>query len=80
MTALALSHRLPRRYVAAPQVHPGSAIEIDVATYDGDEADPPSSGTGDDGGGPATVIRAPPEPAGKVTPARHSVDGLGGKA
>jgi hypothetical protein len=63
MIVLALSRRLPRRYVAAPHVHLGSAIEIDVATYEGEEMDFPSSGSPDDGGGGVAVaVWAPPRP------------------
>ena len=52
MIVLALSHRLPRRYVAAPHVHLGSAIEIDVATYQAaGEAGPQAAGPGDGGAG-----------------------------
>lgn len=42
MIVIGLSRKLPQRYVAEPQVHLGSAIEIDVATYDEDDADFPS--------------------------------------
>ncbi len=63
MIVLELSRRLPRRYLAAPRVHLGSAIEIDVATYDeGDESDAYPSGARGDGGGVATAVWAPPEP------------------
>ena len=37
---LGLSRKLPRRFVAAPHVHLGSSIEIDVATYEEDERVP----------------------------------------
>ena len=33
-----LSRTLPPRYVAAPRVHSGSYVEIDVAAYDTDDA------------------------------------------
>ena len=59
MIVLALSHRLPRGYVAAPHVHLGSAIEIDVATF---EADPRTTALRGDDGGVATAVWAPPEP------------------
>jgi hypothetical protein len=35
MIVNALGQKLPERYVAEPQVHLGSSIEIDVATYEG---------------------------------------------
>ncbi len=41
MIVLALKRKLPRRYVAAPRVHSGSLIEIDVATYEKDDPDSP---------------------------------------
>ena len=39
MMVMGLSRKLPQRYFAEPQVHLGSSIEIDVATFDEDEAD-----------------------------------------
>jgi hypothetical protein len=63
MITLALSRKLPERYVAAPHVHLGSTIEIDVATYEEDEAASPGSGEGGNGGGGvATAVWAPPRP------------------
>lgn len=63
MIVVALSRTLPSRYVAAPSVHLGSSIEIDVATYEGDEAiSSASSEAGKSGGGVATAIWAPPGP------------------
>jgi hypothetical protein len=55
-----LRTRLPQGYVAAPTVHPGSQIELDVATYENDDA--PRLQSLDNGGGVATAIWAPPEP------------------
>ena len=64
-----LNKRLPERYVAAPRVYLGTAFEIDVGTT---ESDRPSSSSidefhspdsnGDDAGGVATAIWAPPKP------------------
>src|SRR5207244_6015233 len=56
-----LGKRLPPRYVAAPRVHSGSQVEIDVATYDTDTGsvsavDAPSNG------GVATAVWAPSQP------------------
>src|SRR5262245_42314314 len=48
MIVISLNRRLPRRYVAEPQVHQGSAIEVDVATDEGDETDPLASGQRDE--------------------------------
>ena len=62
MIVIGLNRRLPQRYVAEPQVHLGSSVAIDVATYEEDEADLASAGEGDDGGGVATAVWAPPRP------------------
>ena len=61
MIVNALGQRLPRRYVAEPRVHLGSSIEIDVATYEEDDADHAVAGERDDGG-VATAVWAPPRP------------------
>jgi hypothetical protein len=61
MIVASLGRSLPRRYVAEPQVHLGSSIEIDVATYEGDDLDLLGKVEGDDGGF-ATAVWAPPEP------------------
>jgi len=52
---------LPRRYVAAPRVHLGSSAEIDVSTYEKDEADSFAGEAGNDGG-TATAVWAPSRP------------------
>ena len=63
MIVAGLSQKLPLRYIAAPHIHLGSSIEIDVSTYEEDEADSPASVRGDDGGtGVATAVWAPPRP------------------
>jgi Protein of unknown function (DUF4058) len=62
MIVIGLNRRLPRRYVAEPQVHLGSSVEIDVATYEEDEAGLAAAGEGDDRGGVATAVWAPPRP------------------
>jgi len=62
MIVIGLNQKLPRRYVAEPQVHLGSSIEIDVATYEGEDAKSPSAGKKDNGGGVATAVWAPPRP------------------
>src|SRR5436305_13895105 len=56
-----LRRRLPHGYVAAPTVHPGSQVEVDVATYERDDA--PRLQRSDDGGAP-TAVWAAPEPTG----------------
>ena len=63
MIVLALSRRLPGRFIAAPSVHLGSSIEVDVATFEQDEPDSPASGgEGESDGGVATALWAPPRP------------------
>jgi hypothetical protein len=58
-----LARKLPRRYVAAPRVHFGSSVEIDVATYEKDAPDLPVWGESEgNGGGLATAVWAPPRP------------------
>lgn len=54
-----LRHCLPRGHVAAPAVHPGSQVEVEVATFERDDA--PRLQQSDNGGPPAAVW-APPEP------------------
>ncbi len=61
MIVAGLARHLPPRYIAAPRVHHGSAVEIDVAAYEKDEPAFAASGA-TDGGGVATVAWAPPEP------------------
>ncbi len=75
MIVIGLSRRLPERYVAEPQIHLGSGIEIDVATFEEDEAAVPASGGGgDEGGGVATAVWAPPEPTLAVATDLPAVD------
>ena len=57
-----LRKRLPAGYVAAPSVHSGSQIEIDVASFEKDEP-PPFSATNEGNGGVATAVWAPPRPS-----------------
>lgn len=47
MIVMALASKLPRRYVAAPSVHSGAFVEIDVGTFE-KEADALAHGTGAD--------------------------------
>ncbi len=57
-----LRKRLPAGYEAAPRVHSGSQVEIDVAAFEKDE--PPSPATASEGnGGVATAVWAPPRPS-----------------
>ena len=58
----ALGQRLSQRYIAEPQVHLGSSIEIDGATCEEDDSDRAVAGERDDDGGVATAVWAPPRP------------------
>jgi hypothetical protein len=62
MIVMGLNRKLPRRYIAEPQIHLGSSFEIDVASYEEDDAGSPSVDEGDNGGGVATAVWAPPLP------------------
>src|SRR5437763_15220344 len=57
-----LGKNLPARYVAAPRVQSGSAVEIDVATYDTEDAGILSAGAGEGNGRVATAVGAPSRP------------------
>jgi hypothetical protein len=56
-----LRTRLPQGYVAAPTVHPGSAAEVDVATWERDDA--PRLRPDGDRGGDAPAAWSAPEPS-----------------
>ncbi len=63
MIVVALNRRLPRRYGAAPRIHFGTSVEVDVAAYEKDASDRPAWHQGEaDGGGVATAVWAPPQP------------------
>jgi hypothetical protein len=62
MIVQALAGKLPRRYVAAPRVHSGSFVEVDVAAYEKDDAEGPSPDAGNGNGGVATAVWAPARP------------------
>ncbi|MGL4554356.1 MAG: DUF4058 family protein [Gemmataceae bacterium] len=57
-----LRTRLPAGYIAAPGVHSGSHIEVDIAAF---RQDAPISGSPppEDGGGVTTAVWAPPQPS-----------------
>lgn len=61
MIVLALRKKLPKRFVASPQVHLATGIEVDVASFERDELHPFASGTEE--GGLATAVWAPPVPS-----------------
>ena len=55
-----LDRKLPPEFVAAPHVHHGAFIEVDVATFEKDEGTPPwKNGHGEEA---ATAVWAPPQP------------------
>ena len=65
MIVLTLAPKLPRRYVAEPRVQLGVSAEIDVGTFEEDDASSSglSRGTGNgEEGGTATAVWAPPRP------------------
>jgi hypothetical protein len=57
---MALNRKLPPRYVAAPRVHLGAYMEIDVSAHGKDKPATFAPTTG--GGGVATATWAPPRP------------------
>jgi hypothetical protein len=59
---MSLNKRLPPRYVAGPRIHLGTLFEIDVASYEEEEAAPLTSSAGVEDGGVATAVWAPPQP------------------
>ena len=62
MIVVDLNRKLPPRYVAAPRVHLGASMEIDVSTFEEDTRASPRLGPGADEGGVATAVWAPPRP------------------
>ena len=61
MIVMDLARSLPPQYVAAPRVHLGAQIEIDVATYERDAGEGTSWNDGSSEGGIATAAWAPPQ-------------------
>ena len=62
MIVALLRRKLPRRYFAEPRIHTGSSAEIDVTTFEKEEEDVLSAGSGNGNGGVATAVWAPPRP------------------
>ena len=66
MMVAQLRRQLPPRYFAEPQVHSGSSVEIDVATFEGEVAQTSKGGNGRGGvaltGTALTGTWAPPRP------------------
>jgi hypothetical protein len=61
---MALNRKLPPRYVAAPRIHLGPFLEIDVSAYDKDQraAFAATTGPRESESGVATAVWAPPRP------------------
>ncbi len=74
MIVVGLNQKLPQRYVAEPQIHLGSSIEIDIATYEEGEGESPALVNEDDGGGVATVSWSPSQPTLAVSTDLRSMD------
>lgn len=62
MLVLDLTRKLPPQFVAAPQVHSGAHIEIDVGTFEKDSWEAPRWSAAQGNGGVATAVWAPPRP------------------
>ena len=62
-----LFRKLPPGYVAEPRVHLGPYFEIDVASYERDESHAFPTPPGEEEGGVATALWAPPLPTLAVT-------------
>ena len=62
MIVIALARKLPPRYVAGPRVHLGPYFEVDVASFEKDELSGVASEGGEEEGGVATAVWAPPQP------------------
>src|SRR6185437_657156 len=57
-----LREQLPAGYEAAPRLHSGSQVEIDVAAFEKEEL-VSQAARGDDNGGVATAVWSPPRPS-----------------
>ncbi len=62
MMVLALNRALPPRYVAAPRIHHGAFVEVDVSAYERDEAESRAEDGGNGNVGVATAVWAPARP------------------
>jgi hypothetical protein len=62
MMVLSLNRALPPRYVAAPRIHHGSFVELDVSTYEKEEPAGWEATAAEGNGGVATAVWAPPAP------------------
>jgi Protein of unknown function (DUF4058) len=66
MIVLALALKLPPRYIVGPRVHLGPYFEIGVASSERDEQPGILSAGGEEEGGVATAVWAPPRPTWEV--------------
>ena len=62
ITVQLLNRKLPRRYVAAPQVHLGALAQIDISTFEQDDDDNGGLLSSNGNGGVATAVWAPARP------------------
>ncbi|MFO0930007.1 MAG: DUF4058 family protein [Gemmataceae bacterium] len=62
MIVASLRGKLPPGYFAEPRVHSGATAEIDVATFESENAAEPAADSGNGAGGVATAVWAPPQP------------------
>ena len=69
-----LAHKLPKRCFAEPQVHHGSSVEIDVATFEKADLDEFAETDNGNGGGLATAVWAPAKPTLAVAADLPSLD------
>jgi uncharacterized protein DUF4058 len=62
MLVLALNRKLPRRFVAGPQIHLAAFAQIDVSTFEKDDDENGALYADDSNGGLATAVWAPARP------------------
>jgi hypothetical protein len=74
MIVIGLNRNLPERYVAEPQIHLGSSIEIDVATYEEAVADSSAASQGGNGAGIALEVWSPSRPTLTVATELPNID------
>src|SRR5262245_32870834 len=63
MMVLSLNSKLPPGYVAAPRVHHGAFVEVDVATYERAEAPAKETWSGDADAGTSPSLWSPARPS-----------------
>ncbi len=62
MIVQSLQSQLPQRYVAGPHIHWGSAVEVDVGTFERDDTFAVSPTSDNGKGGTATLVWSPTKP------------------